>query len=451
MPSSSTSSIADLQRSLELAIRQGSRLSLEIANPRQKARNSWRTWSWSSPPRSVAAAVEGIKACQAENPGNYVKAIAYDPSAQSRSMEVMLAPNADLGAVRSNGTVSTSISNGSASSSYSAPASRNGVLAVSKELDLGRVLDAALRQGQRLSLEIANPRQKACNSWRTWSWPHPPHSVNDAVASIEKCQSENPTSFIKAIAYDANTQSRSMEFILAPGKTPEVKMSSDRHGTAYRLPNANSMSLDGALAAVFQSGYRLSVEIANPRQKACNSWRTWSWPQQPHSAANAMSGVKQCQSENPTSYLKLVGYDPHTQTRSLERIIEPLQNGVARLAPAPAAASAPSSSASNNSGSYGSSQNWSSSKPSAAPSADVSRILDGPIRQGHRLSLEVANARQKARNSWRTWSWPSPPRTVADAIAGIRACQSEHPGSYVKVIAYNAKAQGRSLEHTIAP
>ncbi|MEO0852092.1 MAG: ribulose bisphosphate carboxylase small subunit, partial [Cyanobacteria bacterium J06648_11] len=172
MPSSSTSSIADLKRSLELAIRQGSRLSLEIANPRQKARNSWRTWSWPSPPRSLAAAVDGLKACQSENPGSFVKAIAYDPSTQSRSMELMLSPDDDLGAASSNGTVAST--NGSAAgASYSAP-QRNGTLAIassSKTPNLGLVLDAALRQGQRLSLEIANPRQKACNSWRTWSWP----------------------------------------------------------------------------------------------------------------------------------------------------------------------------------------------------------------------------------------------------------------------------------------
>ena len=42
-------SIPELERLLEQGIRQGGRITLEVANPREKSGNSWRSWKWKQP------------------------------------------------------------------------------------------------------------------------------------------------------------------------------------------------------------------------------------------------------------------------------------------------------------------------------------------------------------------------------------------------------------------
>lgn len=80
-----------LAQLLERGIRQGGRLTLEIASPREKSRNSWRTWSWKTPPQNAAQASEQIQACVQENPGHFVKLVGYNPKTQTRTLEEFVA------------------------------------------------------------------------------------------------------------------------------------------------------------------------------------------------------------------------------------------------------------------------------------------------------------------------------------------------------------------------
>lgn len=83
-------SLPEVERLLEQAMLQGSRLSLEVARPREKAGNIWRSWSWPQVPDNAAQAVEGIIDCLQENPGSFIKLVGYNPQTQKRLMEEMI-------------------------------------------------------------------------------------------------------------------------------------------------------------------------------------------------------------------------------------------------------------------------------------------------------------------------------------------------------------------------
>jgi ribulose bisphosphate carboxylase small subunit len=65
----------------------------------------------------------------------------------------------------------------------------------------------------------------------------------------------------------------------------------------------------------------LRLEIASPREKAANAWRSWSWPVSPTNSAIALTGIHACIAENGKSFIKLIGYNPRTQTRLMEELI----------------------------------------------------------------------------------------------------------------------------------
>jgi ribulose bisphosphate carboxylase small subunit len=70
-----------------------------------------------------------------------------------------------------------------------------------------------------------------------------------------------------------------------------------------------------------RKGGRLSLEIASLREKSGNIWRSWPWSQAPDNAARAVEGILDCIKANPRSFIKLIGYNPKTQTRLLEEMI----------------------------------------------------------------------------------------------------------------------------------
>lgn len=82
--------LGDIERSLERALRQGGRLSLEIATPREKAGNIWRSWPWSQTPENATKAVESILDCIQANPNRFIKLIGYNPQTQTRLLEEMI-------------------------------------------------------------------------------------------------------------------------------------------------------------------------------------------------------------------------------------------------------------------------------------------------------------------------------------------------------------------------
>lgn len=86
---------------------------------------------------------------------------------------------------------------------------------------------------------------------------------------------------------------------------------------------------------------------------------------------------------------------------------------------------------------------------STSHNSEIARLLEQGLRQGGKLSLEVATPREKAQNSWRSWQWLQTPKTVADAVEQIQACAQAHPQSFIRLIAYNPQTQQRLLQEVI--
>ncbi len=81
--------------------------------------------------------------------------------------------------------------------------------------EIERLLEQGLQNSDRLSLEIATPREKSQNVWRSWQWQNSPSNVANAMTEIQDCISQNPGSFVKLLSYNPKTQKRLIEEIIA--------------------------------------------------------------------------------------------------------------------------------------------------------------------------------------------------------------------------------------------
>ncbi len=92
--------------------------------------------------------------------------------------------------------------------------------------------------------------------------------------------------------------------------------------TATSVPkHVNEPQILAALDRALLQGGKVRIEIATRREKAANIWRSWSWPTPPHNSTKAMEGIRLCLTEHPQSFIKLIGYNPETQTRLMEELI----------------------------------------------------------------------------------------------------------------------------------
>ncbi|AFY72666.1 ribulose bisphosphate carboxylase small subunit [Synechococcus sp. PCC 7502] len=80
---------------------------------------------------------------------------------------------------------------------------------------------------------------------------------------------------------------------------------------------------------------------------------------------------------------------------------------------------------------------------------EIERLLENGLRQGGRLSLEIATPREKAQNSWRSWQWQHQPQNVTEAMQEIQSCVEDHPKSFIRLVGYNPKTQIRVLQEVI--
>ncbi len=80
-------------------------------------------------------------------------------------------------------------------------------------------------------------------------------------------------------------------------------------------------AIEKLLERSLRLGGRLSLEVATPREKSGNIWRSWPWSQPPENATKAVASILDCITANPNRYVKLIGYNPQTQTRLLEEMI----------------------------------------------------------------------------------------------------------------------------------
>ena len=89
-----------------------------------------------------------------------------------------------------------------------------------------------------------------------------------------------------------------------------------------QLPdNLHQRQITDAIDRAFLQGGKVRLEVASRREKAANIWRTWTWPSPPTNSTQALEGIERCLKEHPQSFIKLIGYNPQTQTRLMEELI----------------------------------------------------------------------------------------------------------------------------------
>ena len=91
--------------------------------------------------------------------------------------------------------------------------------------------------------------------------------------------------------------------------------------TATLPTHINQHQIQTAIDRALLQGGKIRLEIATQREKAANSWRTWTWPQPATNSTKAIEGIQTCIQQHPQSFIKLIGYNPQTQTRLMEELI----------------------------------------------------------------------------------------------------------------------------------
>lgn len=109
----------------------------------------------------------------------------------------------------------------------------------------------------------------------------------------------------------------------APSSDPNGFLQADMasHANGDWPDSIADREIEHLFQQAMRQGHQLNLETATPREKAGNVWRSWSWPQAPRTVTDAMAGLQTCLHDHPRSYIKLIGYDPSTQTRTLEELI----------------------------------------------------------------------------------------------------------------------------------
>ena len=122
----------------------------------------------------------------------------------------------------------------------------------------------------------------------------------------------------------ATTPSHSPAPLSAP--TPKIDWIQPPQPTAEPSHQGNGKgplgdNIERLLEVAIAQGGQLGLEVATRRQKAGNHWRSWSMHRRPENAVQAMDRIQTCLAQNPNSFVRLIAYNPKTQTRLLEEII----------------------------------------------------------------------------------------------------------------------------------
>ncbi|MEB3355537.1 MAG: ribulose bisphosphate carboxylase small subunit [Synechococcales bacterium] len=264
--------------------------------------------------------------------------------------------------------------------------------------------------------------------------------VNDALRSGYRCSED-----IACVAAIRSELERSYQSNTS--NTMKPTYSSPMSSTS----SPGQTDISGAIASDVQQllaqGYRVSAEYADRRRFQTSSWQSCP-PIASSRPGDVLAALANCLAEHEGDYVRLLGVDTASKRRVLEKIIQRPGDAAVQLNPSSNGHGYVPSSAPSSNGNGRSS--YSSSRPTpAATSGSLSGDLAQQVRQllaqGHRVSMEHADARRFQTSSWKTCPMVESPRE-ADVFAALEACLAEHPGEYVKLVGVDTQAKRRVLE-----
>jgi carbon dioxide concentrating mechanism protein CcmM len=307
-------------------LNQGYQIGTEHADHRR-----FRTSSWQScapiQARSESQVLAELETCLREHQGEYVRLLGIDMAQRRRVLEKLL-QRPDGQPV--NFSASNVVKPTGRNTSY---ASTNGVAAAVS--DLPSQVRTLVQQGYKLTLEYADARRYRTSSWLTGPTVN---TVSDrqAVADVEKALAENPGSYVRLVAVDANVRRRAAEIIIQRpdgkpvtfGSVAAAPVSSNGNGSnangASRNGSASSNgsgSLAGQVRQLLSQGYKVSAEYADKRR-----YKTGSWLSFPTIDSNyegqVVAALEKYMADSKGSYVRVIGVDAKAKRRVSELIVQ---------------------------------------------------------------------------------------------------------------------------------
>ncbi len=301
-----------------------------------------------------------------------------------------------------------------------------------------------LEQGYRIGTEFADERHFRTSSWRSGN-PIGSGQISDVMRALQQEMIQHSREYVRVLGIDPKAKKRILEVVihhpdeaipdlaLAVGTSSRSASSAHTSASSSSLSGRSASSIQATVQGLLGQGYRVGIEVADPRR-----FRTSSWTSIPigdaRSTAQVMQTLEQVVAEHPNDYVRLLGIDPQAKRRVSEEVIKTpggqMTTATGATSSATRAQSAPQSAASLGSGS------------------NLQNQVQGLLSQGYRVGLEVADARR-----FRTSSWTSVAigdgRSASQVMQYIQQATAQYPQHYVRLLGIDSTAKRRVLEEII--
>ncbi|MGF1574612.1 MAG: ribulose bisphosphate carboxylase small subunit [Cyanophyceae cyanobacterium] len=303
-----------------------------------------------------------------------------------------------------------------------------------------------LEQGYRIGTEFADERHFRTSSWRSGN-PIGSGQISDVMRALQQEMIQHSREYVRVLGIDPKAKKRILEAVihhpdeaipdlaLAVGTSSRSASSAHTSASSSSLSGRSASSIQATVQGLLGQGYRVGIEVADPRR-----FRTSSWTSIPigdaRSTAQVMQTLEQVVAEHPNDYVRLLGIDPQAKRRISEEVIKTpggqMTTGTGGTAAGSStrAPSAPHSAVSSGSGS------------------NLQNQVQGLLSQGYRVGLEVADARR-----FRTSSWTSVAigdgRSANQIMQYIQQAIAQYPQHYVRLLGIDSSAKRRVLEEII--
>ncbi|MCS6782844.1 MAG: ribulose bisphosphate carboxylase small subunit [Gloeomargarita sp. SKYBB_i_bin120] len=305
-----TSLAPDIAQQVRQWLDQGYRIGAEVADPRR-----FRTRSWLSvalpQSRNAYEVIAALENLLSESVGDYVRLIAIDPQSKRRvSEQIIQRPPGSPTPMAQRTTTSTR-------PTTATPVSASPV---------GQLVRQWLSQGYRVGAEVADTRRFKTSSWLSVALPSNGQE-GDITQAIENLLQEAAGQYVRLIAIDPKSRRRVSEQIIQrpEGVSGPTAASASTSPSPAASVSTTPVGLDGAVVAqvrqLLAQGYRVGVEVADPRRYRSSSWLSVGLPASQREE-EVLSALATLLREHTGNYVRLLGIDPKAKRRVFEQIIQ---------------------------------------------------------------------------------------------------------------------------------
>ena len=305
----------------------------------------------------------------------------------------------------------------------------------SLQVEIKQQVRNLLQSGYKIGTEHANKRRFKTSSWL--SGPSITGSGEDHVMiELQKTQAEYPGEYIRLLGIDPKAKRRVLEMIIQRPGDGGTQSSGVKAANYSSVAASSNDSLNGGIpeqvSNLLAQGYKIGIEHANKRRFKTSSWL--SGPVLEGQNGQVIRDLEAILAEYSGEYVRLLGIDPKSKRRVLEKVIQ--RPGESQSV----------GNGATTTGSYSSFNQVSTVQ--GGLSSDAVQQVRSLLSQGYKIGTEHANKRRFKTSSWQSCS-PIDSNRESDVIAALEACLVEHQGEYVRLLGIDSKAKRRVLEKII--